>query len=33
MVKVLFGRESSLMGMTQDQLSYENFVRSFLKGA
>jgi glyoxylase-like metal-dependent hydrolase (beta-lactamase superfamily II) len=33
MVRELFGRESSLMGMTQDQLSYENFVRSFLKGA
>jgi glyoxylase-like metal-dependent hydrolase (beta-lactamase superfamily II) len=33
MVRELFGRESSLMAITQDQLSYENFVRSFLKGA
>ncbi|MCF8048322.1 MAG: MBL fold metallo-hydrolase [Desulfarculaceae bacterium] len=33
MVEELFGRESSLMTMTQGQLSYENFVRSFLKGA
>lgn len=33
MVEELFGRESSLMAHTQGQLSYENFVRSFLKGA
>jgi glyoxylase-like metal-dependent hydrolase (beta-lactamase superfamily II) len=32
MVKELFGRESSLMPLTQGQLSYENFLRSFLKG-
>lgn len=32
-VAEMFGRESSLKQMTQDQLSYENFVRSFLKGA
>ena len=32
MVAELFGRESSLMGLTQNQLSYENFIRSFLKG-
>ena len=28
----LFGRESSLRPITQDQVSYENFVRSFLRG-
>lgn len=33
MVKELFERESSLMALTQNQLSYENFLRSFLKGA